>query len=228
MKIKAILTGLTFVILTGCISFELAPLADRLVEAKSKGKELPLLSKQYSEMSLAQAYDIQRGFVRRTIGFLPRSIGGYKGGLTSENAWREFGLQGPVTGVLPAKGQLGNTASVSLDSFTKPMIEVELAFVFSKRISNKITSVEQLKKSIAFVAPAIELPDLGFNNLSDLTGNDLVAANVAVSRYIVGSKAKDWQDINLDKLQVTLTHNGSVVSSGEGHDAMGSQWQAAL
>ncbi len=228
MKIKKVMMGLAAVALAGCVSFELAPLADHLVVAKSKGKELPLLSKQYPQMSLTQAYDIQGGFVRRTIGFLPRTVGGYKGGLTSESSWRKFAVESPVTGVLPAQGQLGNGAKISLDSFINPMIEVELAFVFSKRINSEITSVEQLKDKVAFVAPALELPDLAFSDLDNLTGKDLIAANVAASRYMVGTKVDNWQKVNLDGLNVTLTHQGQVVSRGEGSDAMGSQWQAAL
>ena len=83
-----------------------------------------------------------------------------------------------------------------------------------------------LKSRIGAVLPAIELPDLNFGDLKGLKGVDLIAANVSATQFIVGEK-KD-KALDLDSVNVVLTHDGKAANQGRGADAMGSQWNAAL
>lgn len=70
------------------------------------------------------------------------------------------------------------------------------------------------------------MPDLGFEDKSKLKGSDIISANVASAKYIVGEQVDKNYDIN--GVNVTLTRDGKVVNEGKGSDALGDQWKAAL
>jgi len=176
---------------------------------------------------VATAYRIQQAFVRHRYGWGPMEakVAGYKGGLTAQPAWERFGLNAPVIGVLAAEGERHD--SVASSDYAKLMLETEIAYRFNARIDAPVADIATLKTLVDGVAPAIELPDLGFADLPNLNGRDLIAANVSARGFMLG----DWQSpqgVDVNAITTKLYRNDVLVNEGKATDAMGDQWQALL
>ena len=108
-------------------------------------------------------------------------------------------------------------------NFSKMFIETEIGFRFSKDITEPVEDIESLKKAVAIVFPAIELPDISFTDMKQIKGADIIAANIAVRKVLIGNAvvAKD-----LNAVSIKLFHDGQEIASGVGKDALGDQWEA--
>jgi len=76
------------------------------------------------------------------------------------------------------------------------------------------------------IAPAIELPNLYFENMESLKGVDILAANLVSNEFILGEE-KRAEGLDVNNITVTVYLDGQIVGSGKGSD-LGDQWEAAL
>jgi len=206
---------------------------DAIYRAWTQGKPSPVISHTMATFTLDDAYAIQHGYVEKRL--QKDSIRGYKGGMTTPQVQKQFGMEEPVVGVLLTSGEVvavdGKPTVVNLAEFHKLMLETEVGFVFDKRIDTPLVNVDELKQRIRAVVPAIELPDLGFSDAAHLRGLDVVANNVSAKRFIIGtpSEQKKFLAENaLDSISAELRCNDRAINIGKATDVMGSQWQAAL
>lgn len=204
---------------------ELAGLIQRAVE---RHKPLPLVSAYAGALSEEQAYAIQRGYV--ALRLRDDAILGYKAALTAGAQQKLFKMTHPVSGVLFRGGVVSPPQHVRLGSARRLMIETEVALVVGTPITAPLRDVDALRAHIRMVAPAVELPELGFADAQALTAADLIAANVGAHQVIVGSPAVQgvgWLP-PLKDVRVSLKLNGVVVSEGQGSDVAGDPWQAGF
>lgn len=196
-----------------------------LIWAFREGRLLPLISTSMPEITLHEAYDIQRRFVEGIQG--ESRLVGFKAGLTSKSGRKRFQSDEPLSGVLLGTMDLSSRPEVILAHHQRLMIETEIAFIVGRPIRRPISKVKYLKRRINWIAPALELPDLGFRNQGKLTLVDLVAANVSAVGFVVGDRISQ-RDVVLREVKVGLLKNGSVVNQGKGNEVMGDPWMAAL
>jgi len=206
---------------------------DVIYRAWSQGKPSPVISHTMATFTLDDAYAIQHGYVAKRL--QNDSIRGYKGGMTTPQAQKQFGMEEPVMGVLLTSGEVigkdGKPPQVNLAEFHTLMLETEVGFVFDKRIDAPLANVDELKLRIRAAVPAIELPDLGFTDAAHLRGLDVVANNVSAKRFIVGAlpdQKKFLAGNTLDSISAELRCNDRPLNVGKATDVMGSPWQAAL
>lgn len=107
------------------------------------------------------------------------------------------------------------------------MIETEIGFVVGQAITHPLHDVSDLRQRIRAIIPVIELPDLGFEDMKNLKGVDIIAANVASAQFIIG-KERDIKGLDPNNIVVTLTRDGNKFNIGKGRDVLGDQWNAAL
>jgi 2-keto-4-pentenoate hydratase len=203
--------------------------ADQLLTAHLKREKIPVLSLFYPGLDTATAYRVQRLYVQQRLATGKKDkVAGFKAGLTSPAAMKRFGLEEPVSGVLPASGAVQPPAIVkgSIPN-TLLMIETEIAFIAAKTINRPIKDIATLKPFFQYAAPAIELPNLGYTDMKQLKGPDIIASNIGADGFIVGQK-QPLKGLNPDDISVTLEHNARTVNRGKGGDAMGNQWRALL
>ena len=204
---------------------QVVDLAEELLQAQQNGQPIPVLSIQHPEMDVSMAYQIQKSFVEKVLA--NDQIVGFKAGLTSEGGQKKFGVDAPLAGVLFASGELADNATIDPAEFNAVMLETEVGFVIGKAITQPIKDAAELQAHVQAVMPVIEVPDLGFADMKQLKGIDIIAANVSAKQFIVGEeKAVEGTDLNA--VEVTLTLDGQEVNVGKGADALGDQWQAAL
>ncbi len=199
-------------------------LAKQLLPSYHGNQLTPLISASAPDLSLEQAYVIQRDYVKQRLA--NQKPAGFKAGLTSTTIQKKFGLNQAVVGVLFSNGDLSANRVIQLSQFQQLHLETEIGFEIGTSISTPITNQTEFKQNIRAVLPVIELPDSGFANKPKAI--DIIAANVGSAAYLKGKPVTHFKQLNLNALKVTLTQNGKIVNTGQGYDTLGDQWQAAL
>jgi 2-keto-4-pentenoate hydratase len=220
-----------FVMLIGGLIMTVCPVSggsydaitEKIQAAYMTKKPYPLVSQEITGLTVDQAYEIQSELTR-----LREEKGevlmGYKAGATSTPAQKAFGLNAPIWGTL-CKSMLRWPGTLYHKGFAHMFIELEIGFRFGKDIMHPVQDSASLKRSVAIVFPAIELPDVAYENMKLIKGTDLIATNVAARKVLIG-KAVPVGKMDLNTVKVTLFHNGQEVTGGMGKDALGDQWEA--
>lgn len=198
-------------------------ITEKIQAAYVAKKPYPLVSQEIMGLTVDQAYEIQSELtkLREEKGEV---VMGYKAGLTSAPAQKKFGLNAAVWGTL-CKSMLRWPGTIYHKGFAHMFIETEIGFRFGKDITEPVQDSASLKRAVAIVFPAIELPDVAYANMKLIKGTDLIATNVAARKVLIG-KAISVRKMDLNAVTVTLFHNGQEVTSGMGKNALGDQWEA--
>ena len=214
-----------WILLAAPLDGSVEELVDSLIEAHKNREPLPLVSLDEPGLTLPEAYEIQRRFVEGIQG--ESAVTGYKAGLTTEASRVRFGLEDPVSGILLRPMDYTGRSIVRLGDHRRMMIETEIAFIVGKPIRRPVAKLKRLKKRISAIAPAVELPDIGFEDPQKLSAVDLIAANVSAAGFIVGPRMPH-REVDPGEVRVQLVKNGALVNSGIGEEAMGDPWKAAF
>ena len=198
-------------------------LSDILIRAFQTNQEIPVLSAQYPDLDVEMAYSVQKTYVEQRL--KKDQIAGYKVGATSEALQKKFGLDAPAAAVLLASGMKTGSPVIKISEFKRLVIETEIGFLVGKPITARLENVSELQECIRGVLPAIELPDLGFEDMENLKGVDIIAANVSAVEFIAG-RERSFTGLELKEISVSLTLDGEVINEGKGSDAMGDPWNS--
>lgn len=216
-----ILSVSLFMAASPALSASLDDAAQKIEDAYIAKKPAPLSSQGIEGLTADQAYEIQKKLVeiRANKG---EEIFGYKAGLTSAPSQKKFGVTEAVRGTL-FKSMIQWPGTMYQKNFARMFIETEIGFRLGKDITEPVEDIESLKKAVAIVFPAIELPDLSFTDMKQIKGTDIIAANVVARKVLVGDAV--WvKDVNA--ISVKLFHDGNEITSGVGENALGNQWEA--
>ncbi|NIT13243.1 MAG: hypothetical protein GTN99_03065 [Candidatus Dadabacteria bacterium] len=116
---------------------------------------------------------------------------------------------------------------ISLKEYRNMLIEPELGFLVDKDIIQTIESRDSLGDFVSAVYPIIELPDVGFENLSEVTVIDIICTNAGAKKYIVGNKNL-IENLDLNNIKTRLYRDGKLISSGTSSEVMQGQKSALL
>lgn len=197
-----------------------------IVDAKINVKPFALPSATLPDFTVEKAYDLQKKVADAMVA-KGHAISGFKAGLTAKPVQKKFGVDSALLGPLFKSGEHPVGTDVDRKSFIKGFVETEIGYFLAKKVDKPVKDVAALKALVKEVCPAIELPDLRYNDLKNLKGTDIVSDGVASAKYIVGKRlAADKVDVA--KVMVSLTLDGKPVFQGKASDALGDQWQALL
>jgi len=218
-----VLVGWLLLAVSPALGGSYATIAEKIQAAYMAKKPYPLVSQEMMGLTVDEAYEIQSELtkLREEKGEV---VMGYKSGLTSAPAQKRFGLNAPVWGTL-CKSMLRWPGTLHHKGFARMFIETEIGFRFGKDITQPVQNITSLKKAVAIVFPAIELPDVSYVNMKLIKGTDLIATSAAARKVLIG-KAVSFRGMDLNAVKVTLFHNGQEVTSGMGKNALGDQWAA--
>lgn len=197
-----------------------------IVEARAAVKQFALPSAKLPDLTEQKAYSLQKKLTDALVS-KGQPIGGYKAGLTSEATQKRFGVKAPLLGPLFKPGALGPNAIVNTKDFVRLFVETEIGYIPGVKIDKPVADIEALKKMIKEVCPAVELPDLRFDDMKNLKGTDIIIDAVSSAKYIVG-KPVPANSVDVTQVTVTLVRDGEVVNKGKAADVLGDQWKALL
>jgi 2-keto-4-pentenoate hydratase len=136
-------------------------------------------------------------------------IVGWKVGLGSPTAMEQARISAPLVGFLASQAVIASGDTVSLQGWTRPAVEPELAIHVGRDLG---PGADPLKAAaaIAGVGPAIELADVD-RPLEDVEG--IVAGNVFQRRVIFGDADRHRAGGDVSGITVEVLKNGAEVGS---------------
>ena len=123
-----------------------------LLEAEQTGQQIGHLSRRHPEMTMDDAYAVQKALVEAKLG-QGRKIIGWKIGLTSKAMQSALGIDIPDSGVLFDDMQFDIGTKVPASRFIQPRVEAEIAFVMKADLGGDDVTREQVFAATDFNAP---------------------------------------------------------------------------
>lgn len=179
---------------------------------------------------LAAAYAVQQGLVRaRIAGGV--SVVGRKIGATSEAVQRQLGVDQPDFGYLLSDMDVSSGVDgtpISMRTLVQPRVEAEVAFRLSADIDpvdEGAITLDLVRDAVEVALPALEIVDSRIENW-DIGFTDTVADNASSGLYVVGREGRSLDELEPREVEMTLTINGEVRSSGNGAACLGDPLEA--
>lgn len=207
----------------------IATCADELAAAESARQPIQPLTERYSDLSLGEAYLIQRRNVERRLARGERVVG-HKVGLTAQAMQELFGVHEPDYGHLLDTMLHEEHEPLDLAGLIDPQIEVEPAFVLGRPLTGPGLGIREVLAATDHIRACFEVID---SRIVDwrIGIADTVADNGSSARVVLGNRRAAPASLALENLQTELELDGLVVESGNtsailGHPANGVAWLA--
>jgi 2-oxo-hept-3-ene-1,7-dioate hydratase len=208
-------------------------LALRLQESRDRRSPIRPLSKEFPDMTVEDAYAVQRAWVHleQSRG---RVIRGYKVGLTTPAMQKAFRADGPACGPLFDEMILSAGEPTRAERFIAPRVEVELAFVLGRSLPGSSIEIQDVLEATAYVSPAFEIIDTRIEQLVRDAREpliDIVSDFGAAAGAVLGAGRFKADEHDLSQCIATLYMNGVARESGTsaavlGHPARSVLWLA--
>ncbi|RAY16340.1 2-keto-4-pentenoate hydratase [Actinomadura craniellae] len=197
-----------------------------LLGAYASGIPVRPLTENAPELTLADAYAIQRAQVERRLADGAR-IKGHKVGLTSAAMQRQLGVDQPDFGVLLDDMFHLDSAPIDAGRFLQPRIEPEIAFVLGRPLAGPGVTAADAAAAVDFVLPALEIID---SRIADwkITLPDTVADNASSGGVVLGSTPVRPDGLDLALTGCLLHRNGVLADTGAGGAVLGSPLSALV
>lgn len=197
---------------------EISEIAQRLYLAEQRRQPIRQLSLEYPDMTIEDAYAVQRALVELKVAD-GRAVRGRKIGLTSKVMQRAASIDEPDYGTLFDDMFVDNGGRVPPGRFIRPRIEVELAFVLGEALQGPGVTLFDVLRATEFVTPALEILDARVQMADPDTGHlrtivDTIADNAADAGLVLGGRVFRPLDIDLRWVAALLLRNGTVEESG--------------
>lgn len=210
-------------------------LARALDKAERERVQVPQFSLANPDMTIEDAYAVQRAWTRMKLADGRSSIG-HKIGLTSRAMQRSSNIGEPDYGLLLDDMVFENGQDVPAGRFIVPRVEVELAFRLRKAIRGPGATIFDVLEATDYIVPAIEIIDARIEQVDKATGAtrkvfDTISDNAANAGLVMGGRPVRPMDVDLRWVSALLLRNGVVEDSGVaaavlGHPALGPAWLA--
>ncbi len=200
-------------------SAQLTDAAQLLYDAQSSRLPIAPLTETHPDLTVAQAYSVQRVNMARYLAE-GRVLRGHKIGLTSAPMQELLGVDEPDFGYVLDSMVLPDAATVPVTAFCAPRVEPEVAFLMRAPLRGPNVTIDDVLAATEAVAPALEIVD---SRIADwrITLADTIADNASSGAVVLG----EWVPIDraptLPETTATLVVNGATVATGAGTAVMG-------
>jgi len=209
--------------------------AEQLHEAEISRQQVRQLSLQYPEISIEDAYAIQKVWVDKKIEE-GRKVIGHKIGLTSRAMQMSSQINEPDYGTLLDDMLFQDGGEIPTDRFIVPRIEVELAFILDKPLTGPNCTIFDVYNATSYVVPALELIDARSQSIDPDSGRprkvfDTISDNAANAGIILGGRPIKVDELDLRWVSAIMSKNGVIEETGVAagvlnHPANGVAWLA--
>ena len=216
-------------------SVEIEVAADALHQAEINRQQIDPVSLTHPDMTMDDAYAIQKHWVDQKLADNRHCIG-YKIGLTSRAMQNAMNIDQPDYGVLLDDMVFADGTDIEVAQFCDPRIEVELAFVLKHRLEGEHVTVFDVLNATDYVVPALEIIAARSHRTHPKTGYtrtifDTISDNAANAGIITGGRPFKPMDRDLRWCGALLYRNGVLEETGLAasvlnHPANGICWVA--
>jgi 2-keto-4-pentenoate hydratase len=204
--------------------------AERLAQAQATRVPCAPVRDLIGTDDLAAAYAVQQRLVQARLA-AGATVVGRKIGATSEAVQQQLGVDQPDFGYLLSDMDVSDAASgsgpISMGSLLQPRVEAEVAFRLGRDIDvpeDEIT-LELVRAAVDVALPALEIVD---SRIADwkIGFTDTVADCASSALFVVGTDARPLTEVEPVDVEMSLSINGEVRSSGNGAACLGDPLEA--
>lgn len=197
----------------------LARLADLLENAELQAKDVTKITDDHPAMDWDDAYAIQDQIRQRKEARGQKTVG-LKCGLTSHAKMKQMGVTTPVFGFISDYMACPEGSDIKMSELIHPKVEAEICVVTKTALRGPGCHVATVLAAIDFVVPGVEIIDSRYRDFKfDL--KSVIADNTSASRFVVGGRARNADELDLRTLGVVLEKNGEIVAMAAGAAVMG-------
>jgi 2-oxo-hept-3-ene-1,7-dioate hydratase len=213
----------------------IAELAQRLDQSERTRVQLRQFSLEYPELSIEDAYAIQKAWVDLKVKN-GRVIKGHKIGLTSKAMQYSSNIDEPDYGSLLDDMFFESGSTIPAGRFIVPRVEVELAFILGKPLAGPACTIFDVLDAARYVVPSVEIIDARIQQIDPETKQtrkvtDTISDNAANAGLILGGRPFKPTEGDLRWVAAVCYRNGVIEESGVAaavlnHPANGVAWLA--
>lgn len=194
-------------------------LAEHLENAELQAHDVTMITGDHPDMDWDDAYAIQDEIRRRKEARGNKTVG-LKAGLTSFAKMKQMGVETPVFGFVSDYMARPDGGEIKVSELIHPKVEAEICIVTKASLRGPGCNVAAVMAATAFVLPAVEIIDSRYRDFKfDL--KSVIADNTSASRFVIGGRSRDLDDLDLRTLGVVLEKNGEIVSMAAGAAVLG-------
>lgn len=209
---------------------DIQAIATELYEAEKNVNPIDPLTSAFPEISLKDAYEIQRAGIKMRRIKDRRKIVGKKIGLTSVAMQKLLGVSEPDYGQLFDHMLVMEGVSVPRNKLILPKVEGEIAFVLKSELKGPGITIADVLRATEGVMASIEIVDSRIRDWK-IKLPDTIADNASSAGFVLGSRLVPVKELDLRLLGMIFEKNGEIINTGAGaavwgHPAASVAWLA--
>jgi len=187
-------------------------LAEHLESAELEARDVLKITDDYPQMDWDDAYTIQ-DTLRKRKEARGHKTAGLKAGLTSFAKMKQMGVDVPVFGFVSDYMARPDGGEIKMSELIHPKVEAEICVVTKAPLKGPGCHVGAVMAAIDFVLPAVEIIDSRYRDFKfDL--KSVVADNTSASRFVIGGRSRNVEELDLRTLGVVLEKKWSDHGDG--------------
>jgi 2-keto-4-pentenoate hydratase len=195
--------------------------AEALMAEHGSGAQFQPFAAAFGISSVADAYAVQREYVRLQVQARGAAPVGYKIGLTSKRMQDMCGIDSPIAGVVLADRVHASGASLKASAYGRVGVEFEIAVRLKRDLvpSGDVPTLAAVAAAVDAVCPAIEIVDDRSADYRALDVLSLIADNSWNAGIVLGEFVRAWPE--LTTIEGVASVDGKAVDRGSGRDVLG-------
>lgn len=202
-------------------------IAKQLYTAEEEHTPIPVLTARYPQITLDDAYDIQKTGLGLRLA-AGAAVVGRKIGITSRGMMKQLQCDSPDYGYLLDKTLVLEGQSCLRSELNVPILEGELAFIIGEDIQGLGLTTAHILNAVSWVVPCFEVCDARYTSWKGVTVRDTISDNAGASRFMLGSCPRRVNEVNLKCVGMVMERNGVFMDSAAGAEVMGSPLNSML
>ncbi|HEY1130391.1 MAG TPA: 2-oxo-3-hexenedioate decarboxylase [Roseateles sp.] len=197
----------------------IAQLAEHVESAELNAHDITKITDEYPAMSWDDAYAIQDAIRARKEARGHKTVG-LKCGLTSRAKMKQMGVEVPCFGFVSDYMSCAEGSDIDTARLIHPKVEAEICIVTKAPLRGPGCHVGAVMAAVDFVLPGVEIIDSRYRDFKfDL--KSVIADNTSASRFVVGGRPRNVEELDLRTLGVVMEKNGRIVAMAAGAAVLG-------